>query len=472
MCGIGGVLSSERGNGFQGRRAFFKDAIYTGTLRGDDSTGYFLVPKRGMGNNVLIRKKAVPGPDFLDMTKMVKPLNSFDNHSYAIFHNRAATKGLTNSSNAHPFEHGNITLVHNGTLNLFRYLTGNNGPDFSVDSEAITWAFNEYGHESVLKELDGAFALIWYDASDGILRAVRNTERPLHFATIDNEKTVLLASEAGMLNWLAPRNGLKIKEMYSISSGDIISFPREDPRLYTIKEVKLKEPTFSAYYGGNREYHYSSNNSGNHFKGDKKSKQLPSKNLQVVRKEKEIKELEKLNLKLHETVYFWCTHFTYYQKSTNYGYLEGHLMFAPASGTQVIVHSVEANNINPHNFYEGKQFKGKIVGISEDQILRLVYIEPSEDDPPRKQSKVNFDEEVPENEEEDEFEEEEDDAKSMGYSIFKKYKGPNGTFISRNEWLEKTINGCCSCQCSLLSRQHKDIKWLTEDQPLCKICQS
>ena len=133
-------------------------------------------------------------------------------------HNRSATKGAVSSTNAHPFSEGKIVLVHNGTLHNQKDFN----KDVEVDSHAITHALNERPAKEVLKEIDGAFAFVWYDREQGKLFIARNSERPLSF--IETASQVVFASEGSMLDWLMNRKYVKAPAAETFPVGELISY--------------------------------------------------------------------------------------------------------------------------------------------------------------------------------------------------------------------------------------------------------
>lgn len=158
-------------------------------------------------------------------------------------HNRHATKGNSSDpSGAHPFTHGHITLMHNGSLTSHYHLTKET---FTVDSEAICKAFSEKDPREVIPTLRGAFALVWVDEIEQTLNFVRNDERPLSFLFDHKKNTIAWASEDDMLRWLAKREGLTFNpcdfdDMDSpveLPVGELWSFP------LTKESVNLDEMT-------------------------------------------------------------------------------------------------------------------------------------------------------------------------------------------------------------------------------------
>src|SRR3546814_15559864 len=102
-------------------------------IRGMDSTGVAAVRKK----HIAVVKDTLL-PQYLMSTKQYdKHIDNLDNFCL-IGHNRFATKGKVDATNAHPFKHGHITLAHNGTLRSMWDLPDH--ANFQTDSEAITYA--------------------------------------------------------------------------------------------------------------------------------------------------------------------------------------------------------------------------------------------------------------------------------------------------------------------------------------------
>lgn len=163
--------------------------LWCDTFRGDHSTGVAAWYKSwNTEGSVKVAKMAVDGAEFVktDVWKNVRSSKSLSAANVevvtwpkAIFgHNRYATMGAINAVNAHPFQHGHITLAHNGTLRK-----RNNLPEFQrfeVDSENICYSISQIGAAETIKRLVGAFALIWIDSQEQTLNIIRNTEREFH----------------------------------------------------------------------------------------------------------------------------------------------------------------------------------------------------------------------------------------------------------------------------------------------------
>ncbi len=208
MCGLVGVFGDVDHDDIK----YFKNALIADYVRGVHSTGIAIVDAL----DVTIHKKRLNPCDFLDLKEVSGDI-SLKSH-VLMGHNRHATTGSVNSANAHPFEHGDVTLAHNGTLsNKYALERLFKAPRFETDSELVTWLLDNYQVESVIKELEGAFALTWWDGSDDTFNFIHNGER--EFNILVQEDKILYASEAKMLEWIATRHGIKRK-------GDVIYEPK------------------------------------------------------------------------------------------------------------------------------------------------------------------------------------------------------------------------------------------------------
>lgn len=191
MCGLIGVF----GNIIQQDLKFFKKALVCDWIRGPHSTGMAKLTDNG----TFIRKAAVNPIDFLDF-KSTESLLTVSARGF-IGHNRHATVGSVNNVNAHPFRHGSITLAHNGTLtNKWKLERDYKAPSFTTDSELVCWLIANFDVDQVVEDLEGAFALTWYDTDDNSFNVVRNDER--EFTMHIGKNRVHWCSESWMLKGL------------------------------------------------------------------------------------------------------------------------------------------------------------------------------------------------------------------------------------------------------------------------------
>lgn len=204
MCGLVGVFNKRIG-GFDGeQRDVFQTLLLIDTLRGDDSTGAFVVHRNG---DLSLAKEATTAGQFM-RHKAFKDLagTAFSEGACMIGHNRKATKGIIKDENAHPFVvDDQIVLVHNGGM----WEDHKRHADVEVDSHAIAHLLHKNKSvEEALAEFHGAYALIWYDVEEEAVKIIRNKERPLWF--METDSSWIWASERAMLVFAAMRHGLKV----------------------------------------------------------------------------------------------------------------------------------------------------------------------------------------------------------------------------------------------------------------------
>lgn len=207
MCGIVAVFNKLGYRGFTDEmRDTFQHLLMIDTLRGEDSTGAFMVHRDG---DLDLLKEASTGGAFMQNEAWKKMRSSAANHGAALIgHNRKATKGDIKDENAHPFVvDDQIVLVHNGGI----FGDHKEHANVEVDSHAIAHLLHKHDTvEEALGKFYGAYALIWYDVEKEQVNLIRNKERPLWWMETDD--MWVWASEKAMLMFTAARVGLKVKQ--------------------------------------------------------------------------------------------------------------------------------------------------------------------------------------------------------------------------------------------------------------------
>ena len=240
-------------------RAAFKDLLYVAALRGRDSTGVIKVN----GGNTAQYLKALGTPEGL--LEMKSYDREIDTHGTKILvgHCRAKTFGTVSRQNAHPFHHDHILGVHNGTLRAHYTMRGANS--FDVDSDFLYSKISEEGIDEAMKEMQGAWALVWWNDEEKTLNFLRNDERPLWFAYTKDKRVMLWASEIGMFWAFSRKHELFVDDKgksffqlpeHQLQSYKINAIGKEPKDIFnlSVREIKPKEPEVRGYAGNSNNH--------------------------------------------------------------------------------------------------------------------------------------------------------------------------------------------------------------------------
>lgn len=201
MCGhvgVMGVLTPKLVTVFQ-------DLINFDMVRGYDSTGVGFVNLKNIAT--VVKDTVLPYELLLtpEYQKFIK-----DKNVCLMGHNRAATKGNVIAENAHPFQHGHITMAHNGTLTNPHRLPDYFANQNKTDSEAICSAISKLGVVAAWKLVVGAATIVYWNAEDHSFNILSNDERPFHFCYVNGGTALAWASEEPMLKAALMRRGVEI----------------------------------------------------------------------------------------------------------------------------------------------------------------------------------------------------------------------------------------------------------------------
>lgn len=253
MCGVIGCAGPINGK--------HEKAIHTllilDTLRGEDSTGLAQV---GKFNDQVTVAKAVGGATELFQTREFKGIMS-STSKVLIGHNRYATQGKVNKQNAHPYEFDSLVGAHNGTLRS-KYLLLDH-MKFDVDSENLYWHIDQKGIKDALGQMEGAWALTWWDKYEDEMRFLRNKERPLYLTTT-KEGVLFWASESWMLNVALSRNDVEHGDIWLLPEDQLYAFHVNDKGELEKPRVAPAASTKKVYVGngwaGNHRHPSNTNN--------------------------------------------------------------------------------------------------------------------------------------------------------------------------------------------------------------------
>lgn len=227
MCGIVGLF----GNITPARLGTFEEMFQINVLRGTDSCGIAVIKD----NQPTVVKDIVWPDELLTEQEYNDVTTNLEGVTAIIGHNRAQTRGVVSQKNAHPFTHGNITLVHNGTVWTYRFPDS----DKDTDSETICDHINRHGIDKVWKMIDGAAALAYHNAETSKLYLITNDKRPLWFMNMGDH--MFFSSEPWMMLTAAFRNKtpVNVKELWSLKKNMLYEFDFQDGKVvYTSRELQ------------------------------------------------------------------------------------------------------------------------------------------------------------------------------------------------------------------------------------------
>ena len=250
MCGLAGIA----GDMTVALRDAFKDLLVVTQFRGRDATGTFVV----RNDNEYDYMKCLGTPELLIDRK------TFDDRilkglpKILAGHCRSKTAGDNTIENAHPYDCESLIGMHNGTLKSYYQMEGY---DYKrTDSSLLFQHIAAYGLEETFQKIDpeGAWALVWWDATDNRLNFLRNEQRPLWFAWTKDKRAMIWASEPWMFGAIHRRvelwdgkgeEGEKDRSPYfqlppnELWSFSVEGFAKKDERpltLHPIREVKAE----------------------------------------------------------------------------------------------------------------------------------------------------------------------------------------------------------------------------------------
>lgn len=426
MCGIWGIIPGQTTVGLNVRK-FIESCAIAGTVRGDHGTGIMMLGKNGVHE---IIKGAEDGIDLLTYKQASKAIYEAPSDVWAyVGHNRAATRGPIDDDSAHPFRHGNITLVHNGFISNAEWLPGTvtSKDKNRVDSDLLCQSINDVGYEKAIDRAYGAYALCWHDQRDNALRMLRNSQRPMHMMRLACGG-IVFASEGDMLWWVAGRANLGRTEVRELSVDTLLTITSD--RKCVGEKIEAK-----SYYNYN--YNYTGPRAAEGAKSTTATTVVP-----LGKKRGGV--LSSLGMNTQSVL-----EFEIYRIEPHHGHQNKYfgVCMNLDKGASDELHNAIMYSA-PHALLEiGSSIYVRPVGITKKSnrgthtlIVRTRSAPTAEEQGPA--------------EAEDE-----------------KYIGPRGVLLAPGDWLREVAIGCTECRGKITIEDAPEVKWIfNETSPICPKC--
>lgn len=220
----------------------FEQLLYVTAVRGWHGTGVFT--RDGWAKDSALPREFTEESELYHSLSLKYTATPAKKGNFLVGHCRQATRGEINAVNCHPFVHNHIMMVHNGTLRNQALLPDHNL--FEVDSDNIAYSLATKGTEETIKNLNGAFALVWYNTNEKTLHLIKNSERPFYL-----QKTTsgvwYGASEEAMLKWVLGRQHVAFtaSKGFELENGVEYIFDVDGKWNMQREHEEYKAPTYS-----------------------------------------------------------------------------------------------------------------------------------------------------------------------------------------------------------------------------------
>lgn len=267
MCGLSGAAGSI----IYSDEKVCRDLLWYNTLRGVDATGVATIPRDGRAK-WKIAKAPTSTDMFIEMRRYTDVMSG--QHRVVLQHNRKATGGGKGEGFAHPWDFTHIVGAHNGSIQGSDLKDVPGAENALLDSHGLLNAIDLHGPVETFKnlvhydngtEFSNAWALTWFDKTDGSMNFLRNWKRPLHVVFNEKHTTMYWSSEVGHLKSAVSRNGVKRAEgekIFSVPVDTWIKFtlPGYDKVFDKplARKISYKSPVVYSHNGGSGHYPFPS----------------------------------------------------------------------------------------------------------------------------------------------------------------------------------------------------------------------
>ena len=230
MCGIFGFAKTsgrQNDNQLDILRRITTELTDESSIRGTDSTGFSIIDEdnRYTYKTLTDSSTLVDTPDWSNILSRI-------NRDTTIFmgHVRLATTGSVKVENAHPFNIGNVTGVHNGIIHNYNQVSRTLGKEIpDVDSQVLFQALNRRQMDRAFEDIDGDFAITWVKDSNSTVHLARESGRPMVVAYWKKARVLLWASTKQIMQDAMTRAGLRLP-IKEVAEDFIFTYRGLEPR--------------------------------------------------------------------------------------------------------------------------------------------------------------------------------------------------------------------------------------------------
>lgn len=445
MCGIFGIISDGKVYD-RDKVNFIKDYMVTGQLRGTDGSGLIVVDKNL--EDYEWYKKGLRGSDFLQLEHTQKLVNKASSASVMIGHNRKSTKGSSNDANSHPFaikdDKRTVVGVHNGTAQNIKKPASHPVDSFNIYNSIVV-----AGIMPTLEELRGSYALVWWDSKDKVVYIAKNHDRPLH--AIRDSGDLYIGSEEGMLYAMADRNGINGDLIERIENHVLYTIDPKDPCEFKKTKYEVKKPVYTApatYSSVNQRDYGTPSEQGTMFDICMTKEQV----------EDELSVLRRTGLELKKELHLYPLAFQV-SAGKQLGKLIGEWVSANGKQTMEVhmngVTQAEYDRLIVKELVTARLLKAETRwSIEENKDIDILTVAKPNMDLIKKQDLMALQNLM---------------GEDRPYLV-----GPNGNFLTMEDFEKRTKRGCDWCQADLNPEDHEYIDWIQYDDgswnPVCYDC--
>ena len=271
MCGIFGFAKTsgrQSDNQLDILKRVFEELTDESSVRGEDSTGFSIMnSEHRFTYKTLLDSSSLVSKDVWD-TDILSRITR--DTTIVMGHVRLATHGSVKVHNAHPFNVGDVTGVHNGIIYNYNQVAKKLGKSVpEVDSQVLFQSLNRIQMDKAFESIDGDFAITWVKDSNRKVHLARESGRPIVVAYWKKARVLLWASTKAIMQDAMIRAGLNLPiksvpedYIFTYDTDNFDSRPNQEQVPFdTISQYSYRNSVYGGSSWSGRNYNYYSKDS-------------------------------------------------------------------------------------------------------------------------------------------------------------------------------------------------------------------